>query len=474
MTDVSRRDYYPAKTLALFHGSDEFIKGVMGPVGSGKSSACCMDIMRRALRQPPGHDGIRRSRWAAIRETYPELRTTTIKTWLHWFPGTRMTYQAPITGTFRDGDVELEILFISIPHPDDVSKLLSLELTGAWFNEAREISKEALDMVTGRVGRYPSKDSLPLGYWSGIIMDTNPPDTEHWWYRAAEITRPDGWQFFKQPGALIRNTEGRYVANPLAENVDHQPLGYSYWTRQIAGKDRDWINVYILGQYGSVFTGKPVYQDFWGDERHVAGRPLGIHRKLPLYLGWDWGLTPACVVCQVNPNGQLRVLREYVCEDGAIRQFAQDTVIPALNNEFPGMDRISTGDPAGIQRSQVDEVTPIGELGRLGIPTDPAATNDFNIRRQAVIGFLTRMVGDEPGFLIDPSCTMLRRAMGGGYQFSRIQVSGEDRYRDVPVKNRFSHIAEALQYACLRLDPSIVSRDRPLVAYPDNHGWGGI
>ena len=72
--------------LKSFMKDDSFFRGLRGPVGSGKSVSCCVEIFRRALQQEKGQDGKRRSRWAIIRNTNPQLRTTTIKTWLDWFP----------------------------------------------------------------------------------------------------------------------------------------------------------------------------------------------------------------------------------------------------------------------------------------------------------------------------------------------------------------------------------------------------
>ena len=46
--------------------------------------------------------------------------------------------------------------------PEDVKKLLSLELTGIWINEAREIPKSIVDACTMRVGRYPSMRKVVL------------------------------------------------------------------------------------------------------------------------------------------------------------------------------------------------------------------------------------------------------------------------------------------------------------------------
>jgi hypothetical protein len=48
--------------------------------------------------------------------------------------------------------------------------------------------------------------------------------------------------------------------------------------------------------------------------------------------------------------------------------------------------------------------------------------------------------------LIHPECKMLRKGMAGGYNYKRIQVSGEEKYRDSPDKNIYSHVCEAGQY----------------------------
>ena len=47
-------NYFPPGAVAAdFHNSDAFVRGLLGPVGSGKSSACCVEIVMRALKQKP-------------------------------------------------------------------------------------------------------------------------------------------------------------------------------------------------------------------------------------------------------------------------------------------------------------------------------------------------------------------------------------------------------------------------------------
>ena len=59
-------------------------------------------------------------------------------------------------------------------------------------------------------------------------------------------------------------------------------------------------------------------------------------------------------------------------------------------------------------------------------------------------------------------CRTLRKGMAGGYNYRRLQVSGEERYRDVPDKNMYSHVCEAGQYMLVGAGEArtLIRRDR--------------
>lgn len=439
----------PGPVSKAFMVSDAFFRGIMGPFGSGKSTVCVMEILRRAKLQAIGIDGKRRSRWAVVRNTYPELRTTTIKTWHQWVPPSigRWVDAGPPTHHIQEGDLDLEVIFVSLDRPQDVAKLLGMELTGSWVDEAREVPKAVIDGLTGRVGRYPST-MMGGCTWSGIICSTNPPDNDHWWYKLAEEVHPDGWAFFRQPG-------GR---DATAENVENLPPGY--YERQVAGKDEDWIKVYVDGDYGFVRDGKPVYPEY-RDSVHC--REFGLVQGWPVYIGIDFGLTPAAVFGQKSPMGQWRWHSELVTEDMGAKRFAE-LLRAAMHERYPGFTFAQiTGDPAGEGRAQTDETTPFQILQAAGVPARPAPTNDFMKRRESVAACLSRMIDGEPGLLIHPQCQSLRKGMAGGYNYRRIQVSGEERYRDVPDKGIYSHVCEAGQYMMVGAGEArtLVKREKP-------------
>lgn len=433
-------DYIIAPTMELFHSDDSFVRALMGPIGSGKSVACCMEVLKRAQEQAP-YQGVRKSRWAIIRNTYRELVDTTINTFFDWVPKDKGVFrQMDMKWNFKykhpedNSVVDLEIMFRALDRPDDIKKLLSLELTGGWINEAREVPKQVLDMLQGRVGRYPNKrEGGPS--WFGIIMDTNPPDSDHWWYKLFEESKADNFKLFKQPSGL----------SALAENIQNLPP--NYYTNMITGKDQEWINVYVHGQYGFIADGKPVFPEY-KDDIHAASDEL-ILVGGTIYVGIDFGLTPAAVIGQITASGQLQILDELVTEDMGAVNFGR-LLNEKLQREYCGCELQIYADPAGEQRSQTDEITPFQILWNQGIEAWPAYTNDFTIRREAVADYMQRLdFAGRPAFIVSPKAKMIRKALAGGYKYKRMQVSGEARFQDKPDKGRYSHVADALQYMVL-------------------------
>jgi len=480
--------YTAEPTIAAFHHSDAFVRGIRGPYGSGKSVGCVIEIIRRAQEQKPDRFGKRKTRFAAIRNTYGELKTTTIKTWQEWVPQdvAPIKWDEPITCRWicklPDGTtMDLEMIFLSVDRPAHVKKLKSLDLTGLWLNEASLLEKLVLDDGTARVGRYPAKKDGAAFTWAGVIMDTNAMDDDHWWHDLAEgVTDQDRqaeinatleglnaalqelgmkrplMEFFEQPPALIE-AQGSFMPNPFAENVRNQPMGAAYWLMLANGKSKEWIEMFLLNKYGKVIDGLPVYPEY---NEHLHGRSLALRPipGLPITIGLDFGLSPAAACIQVSAKSQLLLLGECVSAERSmgITQFIGDALKPYLANRFGSNDSHGNpwefrlvGDPAGAQRGQGDEKTVFQIAADLNFPISPAKTNAFIARRDALAWFFNRLVEGAPAFLADESCRMIKKGLRGGYHYRRIQVSGEARHQNEPYKNKYSHPVEAAQYAAL-------------------------
>jgi len=454
------------EVLKSFMKDSTFFRGIRGPVGSGKSVGCCVEVFRRALEQKKGADGLRKSRWAIIRNTNPQLRTTTIKTWLDWFPESdwgRFHWSVPYTHHIKKGEIDLEVIFLALDRPEDVKKLLSLELTGIWINEAREIPKSIIDACTMRVGRYPSmRDGGPS--WSGVIADTNAPEEDHWWpimagevpvpdhiprEQAKMLVKPDNWNFFTQPSGMLetKDEEGEiqdYKENPKAENQKN--ILANYYSNLIRGKTKSWIDVYVMNRLGHIQDGKPVYPMF-ASEVHIAKEEIPVAANVPVYVGIDFGLTPAAVLAQ-KVRGRWFVQSEIVAVDMGIVRFAEVLRQELATRFSAASEVIIYGDPAGDFRAQTDESTPFHILRGAGLRAFPAPSNSVDLRLESVSSQLTKMVEGKPALLIDRRCPQLIKGFEGGYAYKRMEVSGE-RYADKPDKNMFSHVHDAAQYLFL-------------------------
>lgn len=457
--------YIPNATGKLFHADDTFVQLIMGPYGSGKSTICVNEIVRAACAMPKWFNGRRRSKCLIIRNTSGELQSTTLQTWLQWFGdlGDIKKRQKPLLTyehTFNDGNgiIELELVFIALDRDEDIRKLKSIEATMAYINELSEVPQAVLHHLIGRVNhRYPSRGFCAEPYWSGIICDTNPPDEDHWIYKDFELNPTPNYRIHHQPSGLIQNPDnsfakdkmGNYIANPECDN--YKNLSPDYYVKLAEKRSEGFIKVYCGGKYGLVESGKRVYPEY-NDDIHSVPKLEAI-QGLPINLGWDFGLTPACIVFQITPRGQFRLLKEYLAEDMGIRTFAKNVVLPSLSIDFPYCKiGESEGDPAGSAGDVImEELSCIGELNALGIKTNPASTNDTEVRISSVRYFLNAMIDGQPAFVLDRELApVTRKGFINGYHFKRMSISGDARYQDKPNKNKFSHPHDATQYGAMK------------------------
>ncbi len=444
-------------TLDKYTRSRDRVALIRGPLGSGKTFASCEKVFKVMCEQKPNSQGIRKTRWYAIRNTYPDLMSTTVKDWLDLFGDLgKFTNGGSSPPThrlqFRLQDrsiVKSELIFLALDRPQAIKKLRGAQATAFWLNEIKELLKSVVDMADLRHGRYPSKmEGGPT--WHGMIGDTNAPEDDSWYYNLSEIVKPKGWVFFNQPGGLLKemgdNGEwtGEWLENPEAENLKNLPD--KYYVRGREGKSDDWILVNLANEYGTVQDGKAIYEKQWNDRIHVNDKIRWIPGE-PIAVGLDFGLTPAAVIGQETPAGQVNILKELVSTGMGINQFANEVLRPVLRKDFPNSSITFIGDPAGSQRAQTNEQTVFKELAEeCNILCEPANSNDPEIRWEAVRWFLQQLRDGNPAFQVSPTCTLLRRGFNGGYKLRRLLVAGEERYSLKADKNKYSHPHDALQY----------------------------
>jgi hypothetical protein len=489
-------NYNAEPTPRLFHASNAPVRALLGPYGSGKSTACIMELIVRAMQQEPFR-GVRSTRFAIIRQTFPQLTTTTIKSVTSWLNEKTLyatdergkqyiaysftiVRSKPMVGSLvialpDKTVVNSEWVFISMDDENDSAKLRSMDITMGWINEASEIAHLNFTTLKGRCGRFPAVKDGGCTY-HGVILDSNPPPCDSWIFSTFETEKPTGYVIWHQPPGVLElpRTDPkepiRYVSNmgqdpniPKAENLQWLPK--DYYINQTHGASREFIRVFLMGEYGQILAGKPVYPEF-RSELHIAKEEIAPMRGLPLDLAFDFGGQPTCVIGQVTPRGQLVILDElcsglndrelekvpdksrYFLTQG-IRKFAIEHLKPYLNSRYGGMQIRCTGDPAGSQRTPTDETTCHQELAECGFDVVPyTLNNNFFKRREAVEGFMMRI----NGLLVSPRAYLVMKGFQGGYRWKMVNTPSGETTTYNPEKNIYSHCHDCVQYLALQAE----------------------
>lgn len=447
---------------------------IQGPIGSGTSTCSCHKIWAISCDQAPDRDGIRRTRWLIVRNNYRELKKTTVKTWLEWFPENiwgELVRSEPMTHHLKrahpSGDgtfVDCEVIFIAIPDAETAEQVAaSFEITGFFMNEAQFQEKAVVDELLSRCGRYPSMRNGPGASWYGGFLDLNAPTEGHWipymrgdmplppeWSdeqkAEAQVPRDEKtgekvWTFHLQPPGLIeKRIDGKivYQPNPRAENQRHLKKPYLV---QIRGKRKEWIDRRIMNKVGIYMDGKAVYPDFTEAE-HVLPREEDPIMGAPIICGLDFGRDPAAAFCQCV-NGRWVVLSELIGDNESAQLFAP-RVKRHLAQKYPGFKVEFWGDPRGADRTQSVETTAYDIFSANGMRVLPATTDNNPEMRRSAIG---SVLGRRNGFGVNPSCLVTKTGFAGGYHYPKIKGTG--MYSERPRKNRFSHVVEAVENAVL-------------------------
>jgi hypothetical protein len=353
-------------------------------------------------------------------------------------------------------DVEMEVWFLALDGPDDVEKLRSVEYTGIWMNEIEFQDYEIFLEAKSRALRYPPiMEGGPT--WCGIIADMNAPNEEHFIARMAgwseypdetsqdkRLKWPESWWLKKQPPGLIEVfgpdgvTVVDYVENPDRENKKWLKEGF-YKTLAL-GATKRWIDARIMNRVSFLTSGDPVWPGY-REEMHLSKRSLSYVPDREVVVALDFGRRPCALISQ-EIGDKIHVQREFRLYGVGAAIFAP-ALKRFLEQSYRGAKLRFTGDPKGRDKGQADERSAYDIFASFGMPVSPAPVRNNNLddRLESVsYALLTNRI------LISPDCTTLRGAMAGKYAFKKLETGEAE-----PVKDKWSDVADCLQYLCLFL-----------------------
>jgi len=471
---------FPGPIAEALYWSDADVLGIQGPVGSGKTTTVLKSRLRRAVMMPRSvKDGWRRYKLLTVRETYRQLWSTTIPSYLESFPKTMGTWSGgrgdPVTHVIefedQDGPIEMRTEFMAFGD-DIIASMRGIQTTDLWLNEADTNPVEILNAGIGRIDRWPGKSHFE-GYapefqtYGQIICDFNAPDEDNWTFRvyhdederrrmAEALTaslppgsKPIRIEFYNQPG----------YGQPGCENM--QNLSATYYPRQVAtlklsGRG-DMLDRLIYNKVVYLKAGDPVFSREFNRRIHVAPETIQAERDLPLLVGLDQGFKGAAVVGQYLEPGLWRILAElhFPKERLMAAEFGR-RLAELIEKRWPGHTvEAAYGDMAGEHGASqaADENATwnklVSKAAGFRVRPQRIGTNRIQPRLEAIRAPLEFMHGGQPGLLIDPSCRFLIRGFEARYVWAEeVDASGDKR--KVPDKSLTeANVMDALQYLTL-------------------------
>lgn len=396
------------------------IKFLKGSAGCAKTSTIVAAGMLRSLLQP-GSKGF------FSRHDYNDLMDTTMQT------AVEMLNRLP-KGTLLDRDKAPPMKWWIRPAiPDGEPSMITFmglkdEIVGAnadWWaiDEVNEVEEKRIHEIKMRL-----RNRVVTEYGSMIAAAFNPPEKVHWLYRAC-TGLDDKDKKVAQPWVKLYSPDAR-------ENDHNLPPGWR--EKQALNMPEDQRRRFIEGEWGSVFSGKPVYREFSYD-LHV--RDLMWHPGTPLLRFHDFGYGhPYTCWAQFDDEGRLLVLYEKMGTDVEIHPWIQ-TIKSITTNTFPGARNIlDFGDPAAKQKKDTGSTQ--AELYKAGIilrykegaRIDPGIRL-IRMRLEKVIKGKAAIQFDRRGVPI------LIAAMRGGYHLDEMGLK--------PVKDGYyDHPSDAFRYGC--------------------------
>lgn len=484
MPDIDFQRYRPPGPVgASFLNSLGPIDTIMGPAGSGKTVASVFKGPKLAAEYlPVCTDGWVRVRVACIRDTYRDFARTALDSWHDAFPKNhpytvhyeggqdrpvkhRLKWRAVRPG-YGEVKIDFEMQTGAIGDENIEKFIKGYQVTAAWLNECDMLNERVPSLMLQRTGRYPSVDKISpaeldrvskdgrrafdlmgLSYEENEIIlprmvwcDCNPPDLDNWVYKYHVDQEKPGFNFFWQPGGLTAEAENR-VGKPRS----------SYELELATQTDYDNQRL-VHSQFGYARDGKPVYEEF-NLQRHKSDSPIAPRPNIPIAIGLDAGGSPAAVIVQFLPNGQLLILREICALPGTGAERFSQMITEVLLQDFRDFAvREAWGDPSAFWGAdkQNDELSFMETVSKaLSILIQPAPSNEPSIRHSAVRWYLGAPIdGNTERIQIDPGNKLLIGGFAAHYKLTKKASAGETDLL-VVAKNKYSHPHDALQYVCL-------------------------
>ena len=394
-------------------------KAYMGAAGVAKTSTISANVIERAVLQP-NFQGL------VMRHDANDLKGTTLQRI------EQMIGRLP-AGVFVDRDKDWPYrIYLRCFTDDSISTIMfmglkervsSYEFNGVFIDEVDECDEKLVADAKSRL-------RAPGGNYTFQVC-FNPPDKNHWLYKACTGRDMSDKVVDKPWLKLFR---------PLPKENAHN-LPPTYYEDMAKGMAADMQERLIQGEWGAVFAGAPVFPQYAPKLHNV--HDIEFDPTLPLIRFWDFGFRhPVCLFSQIDDEGRLKLLDEEFGSDIEIVPFIQ-RVKAKTRTRFPkARSFLDFGDPAAQQKK--DTGSTLERLASEGIELlFIQSTIEEGVARIRLL--LERVIRGEMAIQFDAKrMQYMQRVMRGGYHM--------DKWGRKPVKDGvYDHGADTLRYGVVNL-----------------------
>ena len=215
----------------------------------------------------------------------------------------------------------------------------------------------------------------------------------------------------------------------------------------------DWDREYELSWV--IKAGRSVYTDFSHSMHRFGPSTIRGDVNLPgddaiFVIGHDLGPTANRMAASFNlfekSYPRVWTIDEVYCEKATVDEYldiVEHTLLKYRRYEFP----IHVVDPTAIENMSRIEEKACADLMRLRFGEPIAGERSFVKRRKSVEDLLSDFRKAVPSYNVHERCTMHIEGFEGGYYYKQLPAATGGGYSATPVKNGFSDIHDALQYA---------------------------
>lgn len=460
--EPTRKEFQFAGPVAhAFEFSQSPVAAIVGPTGGGKSTAAARRILRVAQWQDRSpRDGLRKARICVVCPTYRRAWDQVIPSYFKeidrsWGKVTGAKGD-PLDHSFQIGFPDgtkgaIQVMFRAVGDTDLEEFYRGLEVTAFWYPEAdTHATEDILSLGANRAGRYPEPDDRPekpeseAAAYAGVWCDANAPEVDTWFHERFYLRKRAGDAVFIQPSGFSPNRENW---------ANLRKINARYYEEMAAKLDPWAVKRLIENKPGYSRHGQPVHEHFDG-VRMVAAQAIEAAADNLLVIGADCGntLVPAATFLQ-RVYTQVRALSE-VCPDGQMDlvEFAQAIRRQRETTYRHVKEAVLVVDPSARAASAINRQLNFAQIlqQHTEIEVMLAPSNDPLVRRSALDQALKRNgPPGEPGFLVDPRCIGLIKALAGAYCFAR---KGQSLSLTPAKIHPHADIAESAQYGVLGMD----------------------